>query len=227
MAARLGKGITMSVVHLPRQTSFKLPVDIALFSGSSQLTGVAADLSMRLICLDNGYTLDQTDGVFRTSPAIPAFTMSPYTDYPYDYFTVLTEASWPRGNYRALIRNSVTLAEYTYDFTLGLFVNRSLGYSVIYDGMSLNLSAWVEENGVAQTDYIALNNCNILNSTGTVIAGGTLGNNTVSTAGVFNFNPTVTLAATTNYIFTADAVVAGPATISNYTYTIRIGFARP
>lgn len=216
--------------HFPRNSTVPVPIDVPLFDGINQLTGQAGNLTLRIICLENGYTLDNADGVFRTSPATPTQSLAAWTDYPYDYAAVIQPdlTKWARGHYRAVVRNSANGREFDYDFTLGMFVPRGLGYSAVYDGSTLNLSVWVEELGVVQTDYIQLSNCKILSSTGTVITGGNLGtNNSPSADGTFHFAAVVALQPVTNYIFTADAVVAAPAGRSNYSYTLRVGLARP
>jgi hypothetical protein len=86
---------------------------------------------------------------------------------------------------------------------------------------------WVEEAGVAQTDFIALNNCTITDCTGTALTDGALGNNSSPNNGVFNFQHAVSLAPVSNYIFNCDAIVAGPASQANYSFNLRVGLARP
>ncbi len=215
--------------HFPRNSTVPVPIDVPLFDGINQLTGQAGNLSLRVICLENGYTLDNADGVFRTSAASPTQSVSAWADYAYDYSLVIQPdlSKWARGHYRATIRHSTSGREFDFDFTLGLFVPRALGYSAVYDGSNLNLSVWVEELGIVQTDYTQLSNCKILSSTGTVISGGNLGTKTASADGTFNFVAAVNLLPVTNYIFTADAVAPAPAGRSNYSFTLRVGLARP
>lgn len=217
----------MSVEHLPRNNTIPIPIDRALFSGVTPLTGEAANLSLRIICLENGFTLDNTDGQFRLSAATPTRTMAAFTDYSYDYYAIVAQSSWPRGTYRGIIRHTTTSMEFEFDFTLGVFVPRQLGYTAVYDGTTLNLSVWVEEMGVAQTDFVALNNCAITDSTGHTLTDGNLGNNMSPYDGVFNFQATVALAAVHNFIFKCDAEVTGPSGRSNYSFNLRVGLARP
>lgn len=214
--------------HLQRNTTIPIPVDIALFSGTTPQTGQATNLTLEVFCLENGYILDLSDGTFKLSPATPTQGMAPYAAFAYDYAVILSQTiNWPRGRYRAIINNTSTLQEYTYDFSLGLFVPRELGFSAVYDGTTLSLSVWVEEDGVCQTDYVALNNCKLMDGFGNVLAGGDWGNNAITTDGIFSFEKQVSLTPTSNYIFKCDALVAAPATRPNYSFNLRLGIARP
>lgn len=217
----------MSVEHLPRNSTVPIPVDRPMFNGVIPLTGEAANMSLRIFCLENGYTLDNADGQFRTGAAQPTRTMAAYGDYAYDYYSIVSQSNWPRGTYRGIIHHSTSGLEFDFDFTLGVFVSRQLGYTAIYDGTNLNLSVWVEEAGVAQTDFLSLSNCTITDCTGTPLTDGVLGTNSSPNDGIFNFQHAVALAPVSNYIFKCDAAVAGPTGLSNYSFNLRVGLARP
>ena len=206
-----------------RNASISLPVDVLLFDGETPWSGQAANLTMRVLCLDNGYGLDTADNTFRAAPASPDVSMVAYEAVAHNYYAVLSPGSWPRGHYRARITHTGG-QEFAYDFSVGLQQDLRLGFSGAYNGTVLTLSAWVEENGVVQTDYTALNSCKILDSAGSQLAD--LGNLT-PTNGVFKVTPTITLVQSTNYIFACTAVVAGPATVANYQFPLRVGLARP
>lgn len=216
----------MSVQHFPRNSSIAIPIDIPLYSGITALTGEAANLSLVLVCLDNGYTLDNADGQFRTSPASPSISLVPYTDYPNDYFTLLTQSNWPRGHYRAKIHHSAG-DDYNFDFTLGIFVPRSLGYSAVYSGGQLTISAWIEELGVVQNDYTSLSSCMVLDSFGNMLADGNFGTNSSPNNGVFNFSQSVSLQPSNAYSFLCNAVVPGAPTRGSMTFALQAGLARP
>lgn len=214
--------------HLQRNSTIPIPIDRELYVGTTPQTGQAGNLTLQIMCLENGYRLDLSDGTFKASPATPTQGLTPYSAFPADYSAIVAQtSSWPRGRYRGVITNTSTGQTYTYDFSIGLFIPRNLGFSAVYDGTILTLSVWVEEGGVCQTDYAALNNCKLMDGFGNVIAGGDFGNNVTPVDGIFSFQKPVALTPTTNYIFKCDASVAGPATRSNYSFNLRIGIARP
>lgn len=217
----------MSVQHFPRNSSISLPIDVPLYNNVTPLTGEAANLALRVICLDNGYTFDNTDGQFRTSPALPTINLTPYTDYTNNYFTLITQSNWPRAHYRARILHSTSGTEYDFDFTLGIFTSRGLGYSAVYVGGVLTLSMWIEEEGVVQNDYLSLANCQIMDASGNMLADGNLGTNSSPNGGVFSFENSVSLQPGSAYSFRCDAMVAAAATRGNMTFTLQAGLARP
>ena len=106
-------------------------------------------------------------------------------------------------------------------------MKRSLGYSAVYNGTALTLSVWVEEDGVPQTDYTAIQNAQLLNAAGNLVTGGDLGNNTSPNNGIFTFTKTLALPAGSNYVFRCTATVPGPDSLNDYQFVLQSGLARP
>jgi hypothetical protein len=217
----------MSVQHFPRNSTVPIPIDVPLYSGTVPLSGEAANLSLVLICLENGYTLDHTDNVFRTGAVLPGQSLVAFTDYSNDYSALIVPSGWARGHYRGHVHHSISGQDFNFDFTIGLFVERRLGLSAAYINGYLTISMWVEEGGVIQTDYTSLQNAVIMNSAGVPLVDGVMGNNSSPTSGIFQFIQAVNLAASTSYIVRCDAHAPAPATISPYVFTLANGLARP
>lgn len=213
------------MLHFSRNATILLPADVALFTGLTPRPGEAANIGCSVVSLDTGKLLDFSDGTLKTSPTQPSSTVAAMPGFTYDYIVRLSTVGYPRGHYRALFRQVVTGEEFSIDFSVGLHVGRRLGYAAAYDGSTLTLSLWVEENGEAQTDYSSLKNVTILDSSGAAVDNGTLPDNSAPTNGVFGFQKTIALAASSVYIVTCKAVVPGPS--GNYEFSLRFGMARP
>ena len=215
--------------HFARNSSISIPLSMLLYDGIVGLNAAQASILCNVICLDNGYIYDTADGTFKTSPVNPSISVSCYGagNWLNGYYARLSIGAWVRGHYQCKFRHTPSGQEFATDFTVGLYMRRALGHSAVYSGTVLTLSAWVEEEGVIQTDYVSLTNCRILDSAGVVIAAGTLADNNTPSGGIFRFAPTVTLTPNTNYIFAATANVAAPATVSAYSFPLRVGLARP
>lgn len=211
------------MIHHARNPTMPLPIDVMMFDGFDPVPGQAPNMLTKVMCLDNGYTLD-ADGVFRQQPSMPYLTMSAFSQYSHIYRCTLQPHTWPRGHYRALVRHN-TGQEWATEFTVGLYVDRRLNYSAVYDGEALSLSVWVEDNGDVQTDFQALTEVKILNANGTTIA--TLPNALSPNEGIFHVTGTIPLAAGQNFIFDCKAVAPGPDGLNPFTFSLRIGFARP
>jgi hypothetical protein len=213
------------MLHFSRNPTILLPADVALFNGLTPRPGEAANIGCSVVSLDTGKLLDFSDGTFKTTPTTPSSTVAAMAGFAYDYIVRLSTSGYPRGHYRALFRQVVTGEEFSIDFSVGMHVERRLGYAAGYDGTTLTLSLWVEENGEAQTDYTTLKNVTILNASGAAVDNGTLPDNSSPSNGVFGFQKTITLAASSVYIVTCKAVVPGPS--GNYEFSLRFGIARP
>jgi hypothetical protein len=215
----------MAVEHYPLNVTIKVPLDVILFNGITPMTGETGNLTANVVCLDTGKVFDLSDNTFKTSPSSPNFTIvaGGVRTHWYSFLLDTTAAAWKRGHYRARWVHSGG-REFAYDFTLGLVTNRGLGVGAAYDGSTLKCSVWVEEFGEAQTDYASLDNVKILGPTGALLT--TVGNLTVQTNGVFNFNQVVDLSSVTQYILTADATVAGYQATS-YVFKLRQSLVRP
>ena len=215
-------------ISVPRNATQGIPVVIALHNpDGSALPGQASALSATVTCLDNGLVLDATDNRFRDSPTAPSIPFAPIAVTPHIYLATLSPAGWPRGNYHVRTIRSGTNDEFVSAFSLGLNVKRSLGYSAVYNGTALTLSVWVEEDGVPQTDYTAIQNSQLLNAAGNLITGGDLGNNTSPNNGIFTFTKTLALPAGSNYVFRCTATVPGPDSLNDYQFVLQSGLARP
>ena len=215
--------------HFPRTATISVPVTALVYDGTAPKISDTANTLTSVICLDNFYGLDFADNTLKATPgtATSANGVPTLTGFTNAYYKKLVAGAWPRGHYLAKTRNSTLASDYFYDFSLGLYIERKLGYSAAYTGSILTLSVWVEEQGLAQTDYVSLASVRIYDSAGTVITGGTLADNAAPSNGVFRFITTIALSPSTNYLFSCIASVAGPATTSNHQFPLRFGFARP
>jgi hypothetical protein len=209
---------------------------VALYNASGQpRTGEAASTTISIVCLETGYTMDFSDGTFKNSSTVvqPNGTVTalpaPFANF-YERRFIVSE--WPRGHY--LAKFSAAGGEtYTEDFTVGLEVDRRLGYSASYDGTVLKLTLWVEENGEIQTDYHALSQCRLLDSNGALIKDLGVWDRAESGNGTFAIVTDVTLAAHSNFIFDCQAIVSMPFVPgfppppTSYSFPLRAGLQRP
>jgi len=221
------------MIHFPRHGSIKIPFNVALFDASGQPRLDEEETTVCMICCQaNGYFLNRIGNYFEVAPPEPTHLVTAKLTGPFlgVYQCAFDVSSWPRGiyiaNFTAENKGGGEYPElYQQEFSVGLMVDRRLGYSAAYNGSLLTMSLWVEENGVAQTDYIALDDCRLLNAAGVQLAN--LGNKTSPTNGVFQITAAVNLAATTNFIFDCVAVCHGPEDTPNYRFPLRVGLARP
>jgi len=229
------------MIHFPRNASVTIPFPVLAFnpaSPSSPWSGESAHMTTRVMCLDNSYEFDFTNSVFAATPSgastgsvtCPTKTGGSGNAWNNAYVESLNVGVWPRGHYVVQIIDDGTDSSgnqqvWSQDFSVGMYLQRSLGYSAVYDGATLTVAAWVEENGEVQTDYLSMTAATIYNSDGSILT--TLTNNTTPVNGIFNFEATVGLTAQTAYVLEALAAVAGPATGSNWQFKLRTGMARP
>jgi len=217
------------VIHYPRNGSIKLPFSAALFDNAgSPITGQASTTTCTIYCPMNGYRLDSTDNTFKTNPTAPNHTTTAETSsFANIYKHTFDVTNWPRGIYLAHIAATTdgVTRYYQQDFSVGLFVERKLGYSAVYSGSQIVLSLWVDEGGVAQADYVSLNNCRLLDADGEPFA--EFGDRATPTNGVFTVIQAVELAVGFNFICDCVATCHGPAGTADYQFPLRVGLARP
>jgi hypothetical protein len=229
------------MIHFPRNVSVTIPFPVLAFNPSapsSPWSGEAAHTTTRVMCLDNSYEYDFTNALFAATPAgsstgsvaCPTKTGGSGNAWNNTYIESLDVGTWPRGHYVVQIINDGTDASgnqqvWSQDFSVGVYLQRGLGYSAVYDGATLTVAAWVEENGETQTDYLSMTGAKIYNADGSILA--TLTDNTTPVNGIFTFEATVGLTAQTAYVLEVIAAVAGPATLGNWQFKLRTGIARP
>ena len=234
------------MIHYLRNGSIKLPFNVALFDANGKLrSGESSTTRCEVYCLANGYRLDSGDNTFKEIPDFPdhpttSLYYAPIIDLdlpeggdppplpspPFSnvYKHEFDVTNWPRGIYLASFIAAGN-EYYQRDFSVGLMVERKLGYSAVYNGTQFTMSLWVEEDGIAQTDYISLDNCRLLNAAGVELAN--LGSKTNPVNGVFQISATVGLAHGTNFIFDCVAVCHGPEDTPDYRFPLRVGLVRP
>lgn len=210
------------MLHVARNPTVRLPIDVPMFDGYAPMSGEADNLSVRIMCMDNGYTQD-IDGVFKLNAAAPFKSMTPYSKYSNIYGLTLSPGSFLRGHYRAITTHTSGQVWYA-DFGVGLFVDRKLAYSAVYDGVSIRMSAWVEENGDAQTDFTWIRNVCIKDMSGNIVS---VFDDVAGSDGLFVVQFSAELLANHNYFFECLAEVPGPDTCPPYHFPLRVGMARP
>lgn len=213
------------MLHLSRNPSITVPVDVSMYDGFTPLSGEEDNLSGKVMCMDNGYTLD-IDGVFKDNPAAPYFSMVPYSRYSNVYQKTLEPSSWPRGHYRAWVFHTTGQA-WAYDFTLGLHVEHRVAYAAVYTGTALQMTLWMEELGVAADDVVGFKDVKVTDMAGNVLLDVPFLPPLIGSPGVFTLNADVLLAANQNYTLSATARVGAPATKNEYLFPLKIGLARP
>lgn len=211
------------MLHFSRLPVQVIPFDATLFSGVQPRTGLT--LNLRFICLDNNLFYDWADNTFKSSPGTPTSNLAAQTGRTHRYFKNVDIGGWRRAHYRAIVTCSTTAEEWETDFTVGIKADRRLGYSAVYDGAILTLSAWVEEDGIVQSDYTDLDSVNLYDASGSVVASGW--NPSGPTNGIFKFQQTVSLPANTNYVFSCSAICPGAGGLSDLSFPLRVGLSRP
>lgn len=214
------------MLHLPRNTTFRVPVEVSLFDGLTPLTGQAANLGLQIRSLDDNTILDNVDGQFRTTPATPSQSMaarpSPNAHIYYNNVPITTQ--YKRGFYQGVVTNSVTGEVYVIDFSVGISLDRRLGVTAKYDGSVLTLGVWIEEAGVVQTDYTSITSALLLTHEGVALPNGGL-SFSEGTNGTFYATKTVAISAGTAYMVQLSASVSRPGGL--LTFPLRSELIRP
>jgi hypothetical protein len=210
------------MIHWPKLPTLTVPIDITLYDVVTPRTGEASHISVKFLCLDNGLLYDFAVGNFSASPGTPTTGVTAVSNR---YYVMQDVGPWPRGNYRAIFVHNTSGEVWNCEFTVGMKADRRLGYSAVYNGTALTLTVWVEEDGVAASDFSTLDSPQLLDSNGVNYVSGWTTNG--PTNGVFYFQQTVDLPQTTNYVFCCTAVVPGPSGTPNYEYPLKVGIARP
>jgi hypothetical protein len=232
-------------MDIPRHFTGNLNFVQSIFSGVNPNVGLASYLKFRILRLDDAKAYDMTGGTFITPPATwsawstaEASVSALHANAGHLYVArhAILDGSgnpWARGSYKAMIRaltgvgSGVDGQVAEVDFTVGLFQDRHLAQSTVYDGTQLHLQLWVEEAGVFQNDYTQLTGLALTQVGGSQVAYvGTVN----GSGGVFTPSAiTVTLNAHTAYVLSATAVVpyAGSTNSGTLTFPLRVGLVRP
>jgi hypothetical protein len=214
------------MLNLHKNTTIRIPVEVVLMDGMTPRTGEAASLSVSIVSIDDGTILDNVDGQFRVTPTTPgaAMTARPSPNAHVYYRNVQQTTQYRRGAYRAVVKHTGTGEEWHQDFTIGMDVHRKLGVTATYNGTALKVGAWIEEDGVAQTDYTSLTGAVLMTHEGVLVASGGM-TFTSGSNGLFHCVKTVTIAAGTPLILKATATVPRPG--GTLQFTLQSEIIRP
>lgn len=204
------------------RSNILIPISVPLFDATgSPRTAAAETATIRIMSRDTGYLLDPADNTFKETVEAPGHSVTTFPNRPNDYYRAFDASAWPRGHYVAIITDGDEV--YDVAFSVGLYADRRLALATTYDGETLRTLAWIEENGIVQTDTAGLTDISIIGPDRTVIAGAE--DVTTSTDGILAFNTDVELSVATTYALRVAAQI--PTAAGVLEVTLMEGMARP